>query len=73
VGMFIRFGGSLEGTEVLGILFSHRTYFSIGQIVMFFNFFIFLSSIFIFGLKEALFSLATFFVVYKTIDYSIKQ
>ncbi|WP_326160946.1 YitT family protein [Neobacillus niacini] len=73
VGMVIRFGGSLDGTEVLGILFSQRTSFSIGQIVMFLNFFIFLSSIFIFGLKEALFSLATFFVVYQTIDYSIKQ
>ncbi|MFJ5762559.1 YitT family protein [Neobacillus sp. NPDC093182] len=72
IGTVIRFGGSLDGTEVLAILFSGRSSFSIGQIVMFFNFFIFSTSIFIFGLKEALVSLATFFIAYKTIDYSIK-
>lgn len=72
VGSVIRFGGSLDGTEVLAILISKRTPFSIGQIVMFFNFFIFGSSIFIFGLKEAAFSLATFFIAYKTIDFIIK-
>jgi uncharacterized membrane-anchored protein YitT (DUF2179 family) len=69
VGIVIRFGGSLDGTEVLAILFSKRTSFSIGQIVLFFNFFIFSCSIFIFGLKEAVFSLLTFFVAYKTIDF----
>jgi uncharacterized membrane-anchored protein YitT (DUF2179 family) len=72
VGSVIRFGGSLDGTEVLAILISKRTSFSIGEIVMFFNFFIFGSSIFIFGLKEAAFSLATFFIAYKTIDFIIK-
>jgi uncharacterized membrane-anchored protein YitT (DUF2179 family) len=72
VGIVILFGGSLDGTEVLAILISKRTPFSIGQIVMFFNLFIFGSSIFIFGLKEAVFSLATFFIAYKTIDLIIK-
>jgi uncharacterized membrane-anchored protein YitT (DUF2179 family) len=72
VGCVIRFGGSLDGTEVLAILISKRTPFSIGEVVMFFNLFIFGSSIFIFGLKEAIFSLATFFIAYKTIDFIIK-
>lgn len=56
VGLIIRFGGSLDGTEVLAILFSKRSVFSIGQYVMLFNFFIFGSSIFIFGIKEAIYS-----------------
>ena len=72
VGMVIRFGGSLDGTEVLAISLSKRSPFSIGQIVMFINFFICGSSIFIFGLKEAIFSLATFFVAYITIDMIVK-
>ena len=38
VGIVIRYGGSLDGTEVLAILLSKRTPFSIGQIVLFFNF-----------------------------------
>jgi uncharacterized membrane-anchored protein YitT (DUF2179 family) len=73
VGITIRFGGCLDGTEVLAILFSKRSRFSIGQYILFLNFFIFSSSIFIFGLKEAIYSLATFFVAYKTIDFSIQN
>jgi uncharacterized membrane-anchored protein YitT (DUF2179 family) len=72
VGIVIRYGGSLDGTEVLAILLSKRTPFTIGQIVMFFNLFIFSSSIYIFGIKEAVFSLAAFFIAYKTIDFLIK-
>lgn len=72
VGIIIRFGGCLDGTEVIAILFSKRSKYSIGQCVLLFNFFIFGSSIFIFGLKEAIYSLATFFVAYKTIDLSIR-
>jgi uncharacterized membrane-anchored protein YitT (DUF2179 family) len=72
VGITIRFGGCLDGTEVLAILFSKRSPFSIGQYVLLFNIFIFGCSIFIFGLNEAIYSLLTFFVAYKTIDFSIK-
>jgi uncharacterized membrane-anchored protein YitT (DUF2179 family) len=72
VGITIRFGGCLDGTEVLAILFSKRTSFSIGQFILLINIFIFGSSIFIFGLPEAIYSLATFLIAYKTIDFSIK-
>lgn len=73
VGFIIRFGGSLDGTEIVAILLSKRFPFSIGQIVMVINFFIFSSSAIVFGFKDAIFSLATFFVVYQTIDFSIKK
>jgi uncharacterized membrane-anchored protein YitT (DUF2179 family) len=73
VGIIIRFGGSLDGTEVMAILLSKRTSYSIGQYVLIFNFFIFGSSVFIFGLREAIYSLATFFVAYLTLDFSIKN
>jgi len=73
VGITIRYGGCLDGTEVLAILFSKRSPFSIGQYVLLFNLLIYGSSIFIFGLYEAIYSLATFFVAYKTIDLSIRD
>lgn len=73
IGIVIRYGGSLDGTEILAILFSKRSFFTIGQIVLFINFFIFGCSIFIFGVKEAIFSLATFFIAYKTIDLTINK
>ena len=71
VGIIIRFGGSLDGTEILAILLSERTPISIGQYVLIFNFFIFGSAIFVFGANEALYSLATFLVAYRTIDYTL--
>ncbi|MDR4215802.1 YitT family protein, partial [Bacillus paralicheniformis] len=40
VGMVIRYGGSLDGTEILAILASKKLPFSVGEIVMFFNLFI---------------------------------
>lgn len=73
VGIIIRFGGSLDGTEILAILLSKRSTFSIGQYVMIFNFFIFGSSIFVFGMKEAVYSLATYIIAYRTIDFSINN
>jgi uncharacterized membrane-anchored protein YitT (DUF2179 family) len=72
VGITIRFGGCFDGTEVLAILFSERSSLSIGQFILLFNFFIFGSSIFILGLGEAIYSLATFLIAYKTIDISIQ-
>ena len=72
VGLIIRFGGCLDGTEVMAILLSKRSTFSIGEYVMLFNFFIFGSAVFIFGIKEAIYSLSTFWIAYKTIDYSIR-
>lgn len=72
VGIIIRFGGSLDGTEIIAILINKRFHYSIGQSVMIFNFFIFSSSVFVFGWKEAIFSLVTFFIAYQTIDFSIK-
>ncbi|HZG70147.1 MAG TPA: YitT family protein [Chondromyces sp.] len=73
VGIIIRFGGSLDGTEILAILLSRHTQFTIGQYVMFFNTFIFGSSFFIFGLKEAVYSLATYYIAFKTIDLILKN
>ncbi|MEW9668488.1 YitT family protein [Ammoniphilus sp. 3BR4] len=68
VGIIIRYGGALDGTEVIAILISKKTRFSIGQCVMFFNLFILGSAGFVFGLDEAINSLAAYFVAFKTID-----
>src|SRR4051794_10965805 len=45
VGITIRYGGCLDGTEVLAILFSKRSSFSIGQFILLFNIFIFGASV----------------------------
>jgi len=71
VGLIIRSGGSLDGTEIIAIIFDRRTSFTVGEIVMFFNLFILSSAGVIFGWDNAMYSLLAYFVAYKTIDVTI--
>jgi uncharacterized membrane-anchored protein YitT (DUF2179 family) len=67
-GLVIRFGGSLDGTEIIAILISRKSAFSVGEIIMFFNFFILLCAGFVFTWESALFSLLAYYIAFKTID-----
>jgi uncharacterized membrane-anchored protein YitT (DUF2179 family) len=71
VGIVIRSGGSLDGTEIVAILIDKKTSFSVGQVVMFFNFFILGSAGFIFGWDHAMYSLIAFYIAFKMIDIII--
>jgi len=72
VGIIIRYGGSLDGTEMVAIILSKQTIFSVGQIVMFFNVFILSSAGFVFGWDRAMYSLIAYFVAFKVIDITIE-
>ena len=71
VGTVIRYGGSLDGTEILAILASKKLPFSVGEIVMFFNIFILGSAGFVFSWDRAMYSILAYFVAYKTMDIVI--
>ncbi len=71
VGLIIRNGGSLDGTEIIAIIFDHRTSFTVGEIVMFFNLFILSSAGIIFGWDNAMYSLLAYFIAYRMIDVTI--
>jgi hypothetical protein len=73
VGIVIRHGGSLDGTEILGILLNKRTPFSVGTIVMFLNVFIFSTAGFVFGWDKALYSLLAYYIASLMIDITIKE
>ncbi|MET1032581.1 YitT family protein [Domibacillus tundrae] len=72
VGIVIRYGGSLDGTEILAILINKKLPFSVGEIVMFFNIFIFIWGGFVFGWDRAMYSVLAYFVAFKTIDVVIQ-
>ncbi|WP_163102042.1 YitT family protein [Peribacillus alkalitolerans] len=71
VGIVIRYGGSLDGTEILAILMSKRFPFSVGELIMFFNIFIFGTAGFVFGWNRAMYSLIAYFIAFKVIDIVI--
>jgi uncharacterized membrane-anchored protein YitT (DUF2179 family) len=72
VGMVIRYGGSLDGTEILAILSSKKLPFSVGEIIMFVNLFILASAGFVFSWDRAMYSLLAYYVAFKMIDITIK-
>ncbi|MCX7923609.1 MAG: YitT family protein [Clostridia bacterium] len=72
VGLIIRYGGSLDGTEIVAIVLNKRTSFSVGQIVMFFNIFIISSAGLVFGWDKAMYSLIAYFITFKVIDITIE-
>ncbi|AZV43532.1 YitT family protein [Peribacillus asahii] len=71
IGIVIRYGGSLDGTEIMAILASKKLPFSVGEIVMFFNIFILGSAGFVFSWDRAMYSILAYFVAYKTMDVVI--
>lgn len=68
VGLILRYGGCLDGTEIVAMFLSKNTEFSVGQIVLFFNIIIYGVAGFLFGPDRALYSLLTYFVTSKVID-----
>lgn len=72
VGLIIRAGGSLDGTEMVAIILDKKISFSIGEIVMFFNIFILAAAGFLFGWDRAMYSLVAYFIAYKVIDIVVE-
>jgi len=68
IGIVLRNGGALDGSEILAVLLSRKVPFSVGDIILFINAFIFLGASFIFGLESALYSALTYFIAKNVID-----
>ncbi|MFZ5753309.1 MAG: YitT family protein [Bacillota bacterium] len=72
VGLIIRYGGSLDGTEIIAIIIDRKSGFSVGEIVMFTNVFILGSAGLVFGWDKAMYSLIAYFIAFKVIDVTIE-
>ena len=68
VGLVIRFGSCVDGTESVALVISKKTSLSVGQIVMLFNFLIYSVAALTFGIDRALYSVLTYFITFKVID-----
>ena len=68
VGVIIRAGGCLDGTESLGIVISKNTNISVGQFVLICNAIIFTVAGYFFGVDRALYSLLAYFITSKIVD-----
>lgn len=71
VGLVIRYGGALDGSEILAILLNKRFPFSVGEFIMLFNVFIFGWGGFVLGWDRAMYSVLAYVIAFKTIDIVI--
>lgn len=69
IGLIIRYGGCLDGTEILGIIINRRTGITVGQVVLACNVFVFAACGLVFqDWHPPLLSLITYMVVIKVMD-----
>lgn len=69
IGLVIKSGGVLDGTETLAILINRKTPLSVGQIIMLINVIIFAVAVSVFGLNTALYSMLAYYIAFKSIDF----
>lgn len=69
IGLAIKNGTVLDGSEILGIYLNDRLGFSIGDVVLFFNVILFGITAFLISIEIALYAILTFAVTGKVIDF----
>ncbi len=72
IGMAIRGGSVIDGTEVLAIHLSKKTGLTIGDIVLIFNIIIFSFGAYILSIEVALYAILTYLAASKTINFIIE-
>ena len=68
VGIVLRFGGCIDGTEVAAMLLSKKVGISTGGIIFAFNIVIYSVAGFCFDWQSAMYSLLAYFITFKIID-----
>jgi uncharacterized membrane-anchored protein YitT (DUF2179 family) len=70
IGLAIRGGAVLDGTDVAALLISKRSHtFRVGDVILAMNVIIFLTAEFFLGVNEALYSILTYVSASKTLDF----
>lgn len=72
IGMAVRGGAVIDGTEVLAIFLSRKTGATIGDIIFVINAIIFLSAAYFLGIEVAMYSMITYLSASKSLDFIIE-
>jgi len=72
IGLAMRGGSVLDGTEVLAIYISRKTSVSIGDIIILINIVIFFTAAYLLSTNIALYSMLTYLSASKTVDFIIE-
>jgi uncharacterized membrane-anchored protein YitT (DUF2179 family) len=72
IGLAVRGGAVIDGTEVLAIFLSRKFGTTIGDIVVLINILIFSAAAYLLGIEIALYSMITYLAASKTLDFIIE-
>ncbi len=72
IGLAVRGGAVIDGTEVLAIYLSKKTGLTIGDVILVLNVFIFSTAAYLLSLESALYSMLTYISASKTVDFIVE-
>ena len=72
IGLSIRGGAVIDGTEVLAVYLSKRTGLTIGDVILIFNTIIFMFGAYILSIEIALYAILTYLSASRTVDFIIE-
>jgi len=72
IGLAIRGGGVLDGTEVLAIYLTKKTGFTIGDLILIFNIIIFAVAAYLLSIETAMYSILTYLTASKTVNLVVE-
>ena len=72
IGLAMRGGAVIDGTEVLAIYVGKKTGLTIGDVILIFNILIFSTAAYVLSLESALYSMLTYISASKTVDFIIE-
>lgn len=71
IGLSIRGGGVIDGTEVLALYISRKTGLTIGDFILVINILIFLTAAWLLDLESAMYSTLTYLIASRTVDFLV--
>ena len=71
IGLAIRGGSVIDGTEVLAVYISKKTSLTIGDVIMIFNIIIFAFAAYVFTVEVALYAMLTYLAASRTVDFIV--
>jgi uncharacterized membrane-anchored protein YitT (DUF2179 family) len=71
IGLAIRGGSVIDGTEVLAVFISRKTPLTIGDVILIFNLIIFSFAAYVFSIEIAMYAILTYLAASKTVDFVV--
>ena len=72
IGLSVRGGAVIDGTEVLAIYLNRKLALTVGDIILIFNVIIFSTAAYLLSIETALYSILTYLAASKTVDFIIE-